>query len=139
MSAYAFIIFPQLHQCLLLPYAQFIALSASRRVKGRAVSPPPAPSSDHGLVVSSKMAQTLLTGSRSSGIDQSFEVLVEVPVSGSPPAPLAARPSSPHSISGSGSASCLNSQSTPLLIILPSQIWEEALWRHAFHLIIAHR
>jgi hypothetical protein len=84
--------------------------------------------------------KTLLAGSRSSGIDLSFEipveVLLEVPVGGSPPA--VNRPSSPHSISGSGSASCLNSQSTPLLINLPMSNWEEALWGHAFHLIIAH-
>jgi hypothetical protein len=74
------------------------------------------------------------------------------PVPGLPPhprinfagrAPLT-RPSSPDSISGSGSgsANCLNSQSTPLLTILPPeircQIWEEVMGGHAFHVIIEH-
>ena len=70
--------------------------------------------------------KTLLNGSRSSGLDLSFEV----PVSGSPPAALAEhyRPSSPHSISGPGSASCLNSQSTPLLNILPMSNLRGGCW-----------
>jgi hypothetical protein len=50
------------------------------------------------------------------------------------------RPSTPDPNSSSGSVSCLNSQSTPLLAILPPeircQIWEEVLGGHAFHLHI---
>jgi hypothetical protein len=129
MSACAFIIFLSMSTSTLHPVYCIIYLSQAESKAVLSLRLLRLPQIISSLV--RRWLKTLLTGSRSSGIDLSFEVLVDVPVGGSPPA--VTRPSSPHSISG-----CLNSQSTPRLIILPSQIWEEALWGHAFHLIIAH-